>query len=212
MHQRFLKVTLLILCLTSICCIHAQKKIIWGFNIARQANTEINGIYEGEHAYSKAWLTSLYMDYALTHRLSFNAQLGLQIIPNRNNSFANQQKLLYREVSMGLTKYFPSWGGAFFLTSNVFAGYGTGTFLDASNNKKQLFDQPDFNNFRAGLGLYLGYIFKNGLFLNSGLQSALFTSHYSNDFVKSYDENIQILGIGVMFGTKARTKSYIKRD
>jgi hypothetical protein len=194
--------------------LRAQLNSAWGFNAGLMSST-----YRPNHDYgsivsSPGYRFAFLLDKPLTHRLSLNAELGMQYIPDRPSPSTNSfQQLIYPELSLGATEYIPTGRGAMYLAVLGFIGYGFGqekmvSMNGAGSDETNLYDQEGYQRFRAGMIFRIGYRFANGLFLESCLQPAWFSSYYRvpNSPVKYRETNVQIVNIGYLFGYRKRSR------
>lgn len=202
MENKFRHVLLLIL-ICSLQVANAQKKQKWypGFTAGwqysgfqyRNSETIINN--------NGAWRAAFVLDYEITRRLSFQTQIGVQRINASSILGLNNHTLTYPELWMGFTEYLPVGGGAAFINLSLNAGYGF------SSGGTDVFQDKDYRPFKMGWGTTLGYLFRNGIFINTGFQSAL-TNYYDNNIgTKAFDFSIHALSIGYMAGNKQRNKA-----
>jgi hypothetical protein len=92
-------------------------------------------------------------------------------------------------------------GGALFLNLSLNGGYGF------SSGGTDVFKDTDYKRFRMGWGTLMGFVFRNGIYFNTGLQSA-FTNYYSNNLgSRVFDFSVHALSIGYMAGSKERNKA-----
>lgn len=145
-----------------------------------------------------AWRGAFVLDYEITRRLSLHTQLGAQYLRGRSVFTAEQPRQLYPELWVGFQEYLPVGGGSFYLNASLTAGSG----LTLSGT--DVFEQPNYRRFRAGWGVLMGYLFRNGLYLNTGMQSS-FTNYYQGGpFGNAYQFAWHGLNVGFLFGNQQR--------
>lgn len=151
-----------------------------------------------------AWRGAFILDYEITRRLSFQSQVGFQKI-NALTLFTDESySLTYPELWLGLTEYLPVGGGSLFLNGSLHTGYG---FASELSNGKSVFEEEGYHRFRSGFAFTLGYVLRNGLFINSGIQVSSFNSFYRNpNGVNAYDFSLHAISIGYMFAHKKRNQ------
>ena len=151
-----------------------------------------------------AWRGALILDYEITSRLSFQSQIGVQKI-NALTLFSDESySLTYPELWLGLTEYLPVGAGSFFVNGSLHGGYG---FASSLNNGKSVFDEDGYHRFRSGFAFTLGYVLRNGLFINTGIQSASFSPFYrSPNGSKAFDFSFHAISLGYMFDHKKRNQ------
>jgi hypothetical protein len=172
--------------------------IAFGAGLAQEVSSYDTPFTEPEFSGRVSVLT----DYAVTKRFS----MGLQLNYERFNKYVlrgrNVNNLSYTDVHFNLTERFPLGSGDLFMSGSIFIGVGQATLPSGEN----LLKQPDFNNQRMGFTATIGYVFKNGLFISSGFQSAMLSNHYKASGLKYWNDGFQLLNLGFIFNNQSRFK------
>jgi hypothetical protein len=148
-----------------------------------------------------AWRGAVVLDYEITRRLSLHTQLGAQRINAVSLFGLNNNRLTYPELWIGFNEYLPVGGGALFLNLSLNAGYGF------SSGGTDVFADKNYKRFRAGWGSLMGFVFRNGIFFNTGIQGA-FTNYYDNNIGPGiFDFSVHAISIGYMAGNRERNKA-----
>lgn len=148
-----------------------------------------------------AWRGAFVLDYEITRRLSLHTQIGAQRINATTVFGGNSHTLTYPELWVGFNEYLPVGGGALFLNVSLHTGYGF------SSGGINVFADENYKRFRSGWGTLMGFVFRNGIYLNTGIQGA-FTNYYDNDFgARVFDFSAHAISIGYMSGAKERNRA-----
>jgi hypothetical protein len=148
-----------------------------------------------------AWRGAFVLDYEITRRLSLHTQIGAQRINAVSLFGLNNHTITYPELWVGFNEYLPVGGGALFLNLSLNTGYGF------SSGGTDVFGDEKYKRFRMGWGSLLGFVFRNGIFVNTGIQGA-FTNYYDNKTAPAiFDFSLHAISIGYMVGSKERNKA-----
>lgn len=160
---------------------------------------------ENVYVNNGAWRAALLADYEITRRLSLSTQLGVQRINAVSILQNGNYTLNYPELWIGLTEYVPVGGGSLFFTGSLHAGYG---FAEKGTLGVNVFDNKEYNRFRSGFAFLMGYTFRNGFFVNTGVQASSFTDYYKSPSGRGmYDFSVHAISLGYMFRTKERNRA-----
>lgn len=149
-------------------------------------------------SFDGAWRGALVLDYEITRRLSLHTQLGAQYMRGLNLMTGEQPRLLYPELWVGFQEYLPVGGGSFYLNASLTAGSG----LTLSGT--DVFEQPAYKRFRFGWGALMGYLFRNGVYINGGLQSSFTNYQQAGPWGNAYQFAWHGLNVGFLFGNQQR--------
>jgi hypothetical protein len=148
-----------------------------------------------------AWRGAFVLDYEITRRLSLHTQIGAQHINAVSFFTSDDYKITYPEIWVGFNEYLPVGGSALFLNLSVTGAYGLST------GGTNVFKDANYKPFRMGWGTLLGFMFRNGIYFNTGIQSA-FTNYYDNKLgSRVFDFSVHAISIGYMAGNKERNKA-----
>ncbi len=193
---------LLVLALGSTLMATAQsaqpgRRLYPGFTAGWQANSiQYRGGTSAD--FDGGWRAAAVLDYEITRRLSLHTQLGAQYMRGIDLLSGQQPRLLYPELWVGLQEYLPVGGGSLYFNASLTAGSG----LTLSG--PDVFEQPDYRRFRFGWGVLMGYLFRNGLYLNTGLQSSFTNYQQAGPWGNAYQFSWQVLNVGFLFGNQQR--------
>jgi hypothetical protein len=177
------------------------KKLYPGFTAGWQHSTFQYRGTENVLVNNGAWRGAFVLDYEITRRLSLHTQIGAQHINATSLFGSNNHTLTYPEVWIGFNEYLPVGDGALFLNLSMNAGYG---FSSGGTN---VFADENYKPFRMGWGSLLGFVFRNGIFFNTGIQGP-FTNYYDNKMgARIFDFSVHAISIGYMAGNKERNKA-----
>jgi hypothetical protein len=201
MENKFMYLLLLLICSVQLASAQNSKKWYPGFTAGWQhAAFQYRGS-ENVLVNNGAWRGAFIMDYEITRRLSLHTQIGAQRINAISLFGTNNHTLTYPELWVGFNEYLPVGGGSLFINLSLTSGYG----FSSGNN--DVFKDENYNRFRMGWGGLLGFVFRNGIFLNTGIQGA-FTNYYDNGIDPGiFDFSLHAISIGYMVGSKDRNKA-----
>lgn len=193
----------LTLCTTAI---FAQRKTLHGFMLTYQYTSDQlrkTGVVEG---HTGGWRAGYLLDISLTSRLSLQVQPAIQVMSPRQFLNQDNQRLLYPEIVAGFVEYLPTGPGAAYLGLDLHAGYGFGTADYANQQNINVFDQPGFNRIRSGFGAQAGFIFNNGIMIQSNFRWSAFGNFYNQHGLRYY-HNTAGVGMGLLLNYRQRSQT-----
>ena len=191
------------LLLFSIQIVSAQKarKLYPGFTAGWQHSAFQYRSTENVIPNNGAWRGAFVLDYEITRRLSLHTQIGAQRINAVSLFGTNNHTLTYPELWIGFNEYLPVGGGTLFLNVSLNAGYGF------SSGSTDVFADANYKRFRGGWGTLMGFVFRNGIYFNTGIQGA-FTNYYDDKMgSRVFGFSVHAISIGYMGGAKARNRA-----
>jgi hypothetical protein len=201
MEGKFKLTILLLFCCVEIASAQKAKKLYPGFTAGWQHSAFQYRGSENVISNNGAWRGAFVLDYEITRRLSLHTQIGAQRINATSLFGLNNHTLTYPEVWVGFNEYLPVGGGALFLNLSMNAGYGF------SSGGTDVFADENYKHFRMGWGSLLGFVFRNGIFFNTGIQGPI-TNYYDNKLgSRVFDFSVHAISIGYMAGNKERNKA-----
>lgn len=201
MENKFKLSILLLLSAIQFASAQKAKKLYPGFTAGWQHSAFQYRGSENVTPNNGAWRGAFLLDYEITRRLSLHTQIGAQRINATSLFGLNNHTLTYPEVWVGFNEYLPVGGGALFLNLSLNAGYGF------SSGGTDVFADKNYKRLRTGWGSLMGFIFRNGIFINTGIQGA-FTNYYDNKMGPGvFDFSVHAISVGYMAGSKQRNKA-----
>jgi hypothetical protein len=210
---------LLLIGILTIACMQlaAQRRLLVG-GIAGISTSHLenassgSGFNRGGGAYG-----GVQMDYQLTSRLSFNAQLQFQsdkysaLLANR---FYNDVRFNAKRLLAGFTEYLPVGNHAGYMNLVFSLSHYTATGAEnGSANRSNIFQAGDLRPWNVGGGLQLGYMFRFGLSIQTGFMFD-FTRILNDDrFRRLGYQQFQLLQLGYMpgFGKRDRFDTWSRK-
>lgn len=194
----------------------AQKRWLVG-GIVGLSNSSLDNMDNAKVNSGSGWYAGAQMDYQLTSRLSFNAQLQFQSEEYKkfwysrvySNAQFNTKRLL-----AGLTEYLPIGNHAGYINLMFsLSNYTARGIENGSTARSNVFEVNDFRPWHLGTGLQLGYVFRFGLSMQTGYMVDFTRIANKPQYASLRYQQFQLLQLGFMpgFNKRDRMNTWNKR-